>query len=129
MARTVFVFRIWPVMLLLGAMLIGIPAALIMLFGWMNLDSSETAFIDEVEAEIGELHKPRDVVKNAKDLCSSFEFEAEGLSGFDDDSRAYDIQAKDFGSVHGDEEEELPREDALTIVHAAEKHLCEVPED
>lgn len=74
MARTVFVFNIRPVILLIGAVLVGIPAALFMLIGWMTLDSSETAFIDEVEAEIGELEKPRDVVKDAKDLCDSFEF-------------------------------------------------------
>ena len=74
MARTVCVFNIRPVILLIGAVLVGIPAALFMLIGWMTLDSSETAFIDEVEAEIGELEKPRDVVKDAKDLCDSFEF-------------------------------------------------------
>ena len=74
MARTVFVFNIRPVILLIGAVLVGIPAALFMLIGWMTLDSSETAFIDEVEAEIGELEKPRVVVKDAKDLCDSFEF-------------------------------------------------------
>ena len=129
MARTVFVFNIRPVILLIGAVLVGIPAALFMLIGWMTLDSSETAFIDEVEAEIGQLEKPRDVVKDAKDLCDSFEFEADGLSGFDDDSRAYDIQATDFGAVHGDEEGELPKKDALVIVHAAEEHLCEASEE
>lgn len=124
MARVFFTFNPMSVLLFIGAVVIGIPAALIMLTMWLHIDSSEDAFVEEVESQIGPLHQPRDVIKNGKDLCDSFEFEEDGLSEFDDESRAYDIRAMDFGAAHGDDKE-LTDKEARVIVKASEKHLCD----
>lgn len=124
MARVFFTFNPLSVLLAIGVVVIGIPAALIMLTSWLHIDSSEDAFVEEVESQIGPLNKPRDVVKNGKDLCDSFEHEKDGMSEFDDESRAYDIRAMDFVSAHGSDKE-LTDKEARIIVKAAKKHLCD----
>lgn len=124
MARVFFTFNPMSVLLAIGVVVIGIPAALIMLTTWLNLDSSEDAFIEEVESQIGPLHKPRDVVEDGKGLCESFEFEEDGMSEFDDESRAYDIRVMDFGAAHGPNTE-LTDKEARIIVKAAKEHLCD----
>ncbi|GAA1552483.1 DUF732 domain-containing protein [Brevibacterium picturae] len=124
MARVFFTFNPMSALLFIGAVVIGIPAALIMLTMWLHVDSSEDAFIKDIESQIGPIHQPRDVVEDGKTLCDSFEHEAEGMPEFDEESRVHDIKVTDFGAVHGNDKE-ITANEAKVIVNAAEKHLCD----
>ena len=128
MARAFFKFNPMPVVLFVGAVVIGVPAALIMLTTWLHIDSDEKAFVDEIESKIGPIDQPREVVKDGKDLCDSYEFESDGMSEFNDASRVHDIRVTDFGAVHGDRGTELTDKEALVIVKASKKHLCDTSE-
>lgn len=115
---------IGPVLLVFGLAFIAVPGMFFAFLMWLQFSPAEAAFIDEVESSLGELQHPRDVLDDAKRLCSSFEGEAEGYKEFNEESRIYSIRKSDNGAVHGEDGPELTEDEALVIIDAAEKHFC-----